>query len=454
MKEIRINISLYIIIPIIFAGMTVLATLLSYRLTVYYIQQGGKPGWPVAFWGTMLAFFALISGLLIVKFLVDPVKRFVDQTQSLGLVANLDPEIEQSSGQDDDMLRFSRVFDQVTELLSKVEARELFPDIIGQSRAMRGVFNQIMKVAPTDSTVLILGETGTGKELVARSIHKHSLRLEKPFVAINCAAIPEGLLESELFGYEKGAFTGANQRKTGKLELANHGTVFLDEIGDMPLNIQAKILRALEEHEIERIGGIHPIKVNLRFIAATNKDLAKMVDQGLFRQDLYYRLNVFTIYLPPLRERREDIPLLAEKFMDKASPGTRISSSALQIMMAYDWPGNVRELENTIQSASLMATAGEVKPVHLPAAVAVAAGWQNKPGSPAGINKKSDLDLAGDQNLDERLRQMEISMIVEALSRTGGVQIRAAELLGIKERSLWHRLKKYQIDVSAFKSRQ
>ncbi len=463
MKDIRFNISLYVIIPIIFAGMTVLATLLSYRLTIYYIQQGGRAGWPVAFWGTVLSLFALVSGLLIVKFLIDPVKRFVDQTRTMGVVGRLDPDTDKPSGKDDDMLRFSRVFDQVTELLSKVEARELFPDIIGQSRAMRGVFNHIMKVAPTDSTVLILGETGTGKELVARSIHKHSPRHEKAFVAINCAAIPEGLLESELFGYEKGAFTGANQRKIGKLELANNGTVLLDEIGDMPLNIQAKVLRVLEEQEIERIGGIHPVKVNLRVIAATNKDLAKMVDQGLFRQDLYYRLNVFTIFLPPLRERREDIPLLAEKFIEKSRPGTKISSAALQIMMTYEWPGNVRELENTIESACLMADS-EVQPHHLPAAVAaVAATWPDiqvssePPEDPDPEDSQpaaSVEDLARNQNLDQRLRQIEISMIVEALARTGGVQIRAAELLGIKERSLWHRLKKYQIDVSAFKARR
>ncbi len=456
MKDIRFNISLYVIIPIIFAGMTVLATLLAYRLTLYYIQEGGRPGWPVAFWGTLLAFFALISGLLIVKFLIDPVKRFVDQTQTMGVVSSLDPETENQANKDDDMLRFSRVFDQVTELLSKVEARELFPEIIGQSKAMRGVFNQIMKVAPTDSTVLILGETGTGKELVARSIHKHSRRNDKPFVAINCAAIPEGLLESELFGYEKGAFTGASQRKIGKLELANNGTVFLDEIGDMPLNVQAKVLRALEEQEIERIGAMNPVKVNLRLIAATNKDLSKMVDQGIFRRDLYYRLNVFTIYLPPLRERREDIALLAEKFIEKSSPGTRISSSAFQIMMAYDWPGNVRELENSIESACLMA-GSEIKPHHLPAAVASSI-WPNVNNKPsASENLISDRrvvpDLGTDQNLDEQLRQIEISMIVDALSKTGGVQIRAAKLLGIKERSLWHRLKKYEIDVSAFKSK-
>lgn len=447
MKDIRFNISLYVLIPAIFTGLTVLATVLAYSITVYYIQQGEQAGWPVAFWGTILAFFSLVSGILIVKFLIDPVKRFVKRTQTMGVVGKLNHDTNESLVIEDDMLRFNRVFEQVTELLGKVEARELFPDIIGQSRAMRGVFNQIMKVASTDSTVLILGETGTGKELIAKSIHKHSARRGKVFVAINCAAIPEGLLESELFGYEKGAFTGANQRKIGKLELANEGTVFLDEIGDMPLNVQAKVLRALEEQEIERVGGMHPVKVDLRFIAATNKDLSKMVDQGLFRQDLYYRLNVFTIYLPPLRDRKEDIPLLAENFIEKSNPGTSISSAALQILMTYDWPGNVRELENTIESASLMAEV-EVQPQHLPAVIVKPPSTHNQGRELRGY----ELQDSANQNLDAQLRQIEKKMIIEALKKTDGVQIRAAQLLGIKERSLWHRLKKYQIDASIFKT--
>ncbi len=341
------------------------------------------------------------------------------------------------------------VFDQVTELLSKVEARQLFPDIIGQSKVMRGVLNQIVKVAPKDSTVLITGETGTGKELIARSIHQHSKRQDYPFVAINCAAIPEGLLESELFGHEKGAFTGANTKKPGKFELADRGTLFLDEIGDMPLETQAKVLRAIEENTIERVGAIKPIKVNVRFIAATNRNLEKMVESSLFRQDLYYRLNVFSILLPPLRQRREDIPLFAEKFLNEMGKDLHISSEALQLLMANDWPGNVRELRNALESAAVLAE-NRILPANLP--VSIDRG--RRISGSAMHSKKSPSETHGsgnDSNLDMRIKNFERSSIVDALRQSGGVQIKAAMILGIKERSLWHRIKKYQINIADFK---
>ena len=298
-----------------------------------------------------------------------------------------------------------------------------------------------MKVAPTDSTVLIIGETGTGKELVANSIHKHSLRQGNAFIAINCAAIPEGLLESELFGHEKGAFTGADSRKPGKFELAHDGTLFLDEIGDMPLETQAKVLRALEERKVERLGSVESTQVNVRFIAATNKQLPEIVKTGQFRQDLYYRLNVFAVYLPPLRERREDIPLLAEHFLQAAAETKRLSSSTIQSLMAYDWPGNVRELQNAIQSSALMA--GKViDPVHLPSFITQT--WHQPAPLPV-------FEAARDQDMDSQLQELEKRMILHALGRSQGIQKNAASLLGIKERSLWHRLKKYDIDASSFK---
>ena len=215
----------------------------------------------------------------------------------------------------DDLEQITNVFDNVANILSSVEAKELFPDIIGSSASMRNIFTQITKVAPTDSTVLISGESGTGKELIAESIYSHSMRKGKPFVKINCVAIPEGLLESELFGHEKGSFTGAISQKKGKFEIANGGTIFLDEIGDMPLTTQAKLLRVLQEKEFERVGGTTPIRVDVRFIAATNKNLPQNIKEGSFRDDLYFRLNVFSISLPPLRERREDILLLANFFL-------------------------------------------------------------------------------------------------------------------------------------------
>ena len=219
------------------------------------------------------------------------------------------------------------------------------------------------------STVLILGETGTGKELISKSIHEHSPRQGKPFVAINCAAIPSGLLESELFGHEKGAFTGADHRKLGKFEIASGGTVFLDEIGDMPLETQAKVLRVIQESHIERVGGIHPIPVDLRFIAATNKDLLQMVEAGKFRQDLFYRMHVFSIYVPPLRERKEDIADLSTEFLRKLGKNLAISPETHRMLQAYDLPGNVRELHNVLESASVLA-ATVIEPKHLPSYLA------------------------------------------------------------------------------------
>ncbi|BBO66990.1 hypothetical protein DSCA_09200 [Desulfosarcina alkanivorans] len=447
MKDIRFNISLYVLIPVIFAGIAILSIIVTYNTTTFYLSKSMDPQWPVFGWGVLLIAFTLICGLLIVKFMIDPVKRFVIRTKDLGVVKNVHTTARIASA-DDDMGRFAMVFDQVTELLGKVEARQLFPDIVGQSKVMRGVFNQIVKVAPRESTVLLTGETGTGKELIARSIHQHSKRQDHPFIAINCAAIPEGLLESELFGHEKGAFTGANTRKPGKLELADGGTLFLDEIGDMPLETQAKVLRAIEENTIERVGAIKPITVDVRFIAATNRNLEKMAENGLFRQDLFYRLNVFSILLPPLRHRREDIPLLAEKFLNQRKKDLSISSEALQLLMTNDWPGNVRELKNALESAAVLAD-DKILPVHLPFSLK-----RNGAISGTTINTNETLsDAAGEKvDLDRRIKDYERRMIADALRQSGGVQVKAAALLGIKERSLWHRIKKHQIDIADFKT--
>jgi transcriptional regulator with GAF, ATPase, and Fis domain len=444
MKDIRFNVSLYISVPVIFAGIALLSTLATYNITFFYLDNGQDPTWPVAFWGTVLIFLTIVCGLLIVRFLIKPMERFAVKTESLG-VKKENGQAMVRAYRHDEMSRYTRIFDQVTELLTKVEAVQLFPDIVGQSKGMRSVFNQIMKVAPTDSTVLILGETGTGKELIAKSIHNHSQRSDKPFVAINCAAIPEGLLESELFGHEKGAFTGADARKIGKFEAANSGTIFLDEIGDMPLGTQAKLLRVIQESLLERVGGTRPIKVNIRFIAATNQELAAMSEKGTFRQDLFFRLNVFPINLPPLRDRKEDIPLLIERFLKNLNKKQSIAPDTLQLLYNYDWPGNVRELHNAVESASVLA-ADAIRPAHLPYAI---------------TQKYTDLDqqtraTSSNQeiNLDNRIQLLEKGMIIDALKRTNGIQSQAAKILGIKERSLWHRVKKFEIDPSLFKDNE
>jgi len=452
MKDIRFNISLYIIVPVIFAGIAILSIIVTYNTTTYYLAKSMAPLWPVVMWGVVLIAFTLICGLLIVKFLIDPVKRFVRKTKALEVVRSL-PVPSVPNRVDDDMGKFAMVFDQVTELLSKVEARQLFPRIVGQSKAMRGVLNQIVKVAPEETTVLLIGETGTGKELIAQNIHRHSNRQDKPFVAINCAAIPEGLLESELFGYEKGAFTGAGSKKPGKFELADGGTLFLDEIGDMPLNTQAKVLRAIEENTIERVGAVKPIKINVRFIAATNRNLDKMVASDLFRQDLFYRLNVFSIMLPPLRNRREDIPLLADKLLNEMGKPMHVSSETLQLLMNHDWPGNVRELKNVLESSTVLSENDTITPSTLPFAFsrAVTGDLRANPDPEAPLPSLSSKGPENNFALDERIKKFERGLIVDALIQTEGVQVKAAALLGIKERSLWHRIKKYNIKIADFK---
>ncbi len=320
------------------------------------------------------------------------------------------------------------------------------------SRAMAEVMHLIERAAPTDSTVLVMGESGVGKELVAEAIHTQSSRKHRPFVRLNCAAIPETLLESELFGYERGAFTGAQARKPGKFELADGGTLLLDEIGDMTLATQAKILRVLQSREVERVGGTTPIHVDVRIIASTNKDLLKSVRDGLFRDDLYFRLNVITIQVPPLRERREEIPALVDFFLAEANQRLgrtikRASSDALAALMAYDWPGNIRELKNAIERAAVV-TDGEV----------VTLAGLPQPIRPAGIGLVAGVasqqwEAPGAMSLDEKIAQLERAFVIEALSRTGGVQAQAARLLGITERSIWHLVKKHRIEVEKIKER-
>jgi len=437
-KQTRFRISLHIIIPIIFAGFASLAAILVFRVIQYAIRHGLDSTWPI-FWSVIIIVTsALISGLLVTRLILRPVEKFVKRAQELPAMVTPSPNVGSDQGTPrDDMEHFTQVFEQVTDVLSKVEAQQHFPKIIGQDRNIRGVFNQILRVAPTDSTVLISGDSGTGKELVATSIYEHR---DKPFIKLNCVAIPEGLLESELFGHEKGAFTGANGKKLGKFEMANGGTIFLDEIADMPLTTQAKILRALQEKEFERVGGTDSIKVDVRFIAATNKDITRMVKEGEFREDLYYRLNVISIYLPPLRERKRDIPLLVDHFLKNAPKPAQVSSGALELLMAYSWPGNVRELQNTIERAAVMSD-GLIQPSHVP------------PHIVGDLESQMVMpSLSEGVSLNVRLREIEKGMMIQALRKTRGVQARAAELLGLTQRSMWHKVRKHNIDVQSFKN--
>ena len=444
MRHSRFYISLYIIIPFIITGLTILAAILSFRITKYSLAHGADPAQPVFWFAIVISIIAFVTGFTLVRFILKPVERFVEKARKLASIS----DERTADGKDwsiDKIEQFTSVFDRVTSVLSRMDARHFFPDIIGESLAIRGLLGLIKKVAPTDSTVLILGESGTGKELVATSIFENSDRKNKPFIKLNCAAIPEELLESELFGHEKGAFTGATKFKPGKFDMAHRGTIFLDEIGDMPLNLQSKILRVIQEKEFYRVGGSSTIKVDVRFIASTNKNLEKMVQEGSFREDLYYRLNVFTLHMPPLRERKEDIPLLVDYFLQNLSDKkVEISSVALQILMVYPWPGNIRELKNVVESAAVIAENGYIEPAQLP-------------GKITGVFNNSETNeiiLPVNLPLDDRLNEIEKSMIIEALRKTGGVQVRATELLGINQRSLWHRIKKHSIDVKSIKNNE
>lgn len=337
-------------------------------------------------------------------------------------------------------LERQRLLDENVALKSKLQEEFSFFNIIGTSHEMREVFEQVSRVASTDTTILIRGESGTGKELVAKAIHYNSPRSDKPFIRVNCAAIPENLIESEFFGFEKGAFTGAVKPKKGRFELADKGTIFLDEVGDLSMMTQVKLLRVLQEQEFERVGGTETIKVDVRLIAATNQDLEHLMGTGEFRDDLYYRLNVFSIFLPPLRERKTDILLLADHFMLKygrkhRKPVKRISTPAIDMLMRYHWPGNVRELENCIERSVLVCEDQVIHSYHLPPTLQTAESSNTTPR----------------MSLDEAVASYEKELIQDALKSTNGNKARAARLLNSTERIIGYKIEKYDIDVKRFK---
>lgn len=349
---------------------------------------------------------------------------------------------------DEVMFTIDRLFErqrltrEVRSLREQVGKRDPGERIIGISPAMQEVYKMIGRVAGTESTVLISGETGTGKELVAQTIHSNSTYRSGPLIKVNCAALPETLLENELFGHEKGSYTGATEMRRGRFELAHKGSIFLDEVGEMSLNIQRKFLRVLQEREIERVGGTVAIKVDTRVIAATNRRLEDEVAEGRFRQDLYYRLNVITIHLPPLRERKEDIPLLVEHFLDKhrysdSDKPARISSEALQMIEQYVWPGNVRELENTIERAVVMAQGGVLTSHHIIF---------------SGRSERSKIvDVARMLREQAPLRaivaEAEKLAIIEALEQANGDRSKAAATLGINRQQLYSRMRDYGLSA-------
>jgi len=340
---------------------------------------------------------------------------------------------------DDLIIRINRIFEMQTVRARcaslEERCRQEHQEIIGESGAIRKIFSLINQIGPTDSTVLINGESGTGKELAANALHRASRRADKPYIRINCAAIPDGLLESEFFGHEKGAFTGAHAKKLGRFELADGGTLLLDEIGDLPLGLQAKLLRVIEEGECERLGGTRTIKVDVRLLCSTAKDLKEEADAGRFRQDLLYRLSVIPLRLPALRERVEDVPLLVNHFLHgfsrKRGMALSLSDEAMQCLLCYDFPGNVRELKNIIERVSVLSPGPVIIPEDMPA----------------------DLRSTGLQNngttmlLSEAMAKAEKQYIVNALHQSGGNRTRAAGALGISRKNLWEKMKQHRIEV-------
>jgi Nif-specific regulatory protein len=334
------------------------------------------------------------------------------------------------------------LMDENLRLQEELATRFSPSNIIGKSRAMQSVYDLIATVCKSDATVLVRGESGVGKELVAHAIHYNSLRRKKPFIKVNCAALPETIIESELFGHEKGAFTGAVQQRKGRFELASGGTIFLDEIGDFSPTTQIKLLRVLQEREFERVGGTATIKSDVRIITATNRDLEAMIADGTFRQDLYYRLNVFSIHVPPLKARKTDIPLLADFFVERYSKANmrsikRISTPAIDMLMAYHWPGNVRELENCLERAVLLSNDDVIHGHHLPPTLQTA--------------EASGTSFTG--TLSERVERFEREMILDALKSARGNMAKAARELGVTERVMGLRVKRFDIDYRRFRGR-
>jgi Nif-specific regulatory protein len=380
-------------------------------------------------------------GALAVDLRFKPERDFDSSVKFFGIVSSMIAQALAVQRQVEEERR--RLLDENTHLRQELRERYDFSNIIGTSGPTRQMYEQVAQVAQTNTTVLIRGESGTGKELIAHAIHYNSLRAKKPFVKVSCAALPETLIESELFGYEKGAFTGAAARKKGRFEMAEGGTLFLDEIGDINLSTQVKLLRVLQEREFERLGGTDTVRVNVRMIAATNKDMEKAIADGTFREDLYYRLNVFTIFVPPLRDRKADMLLLADHFLEKFSREhgkviKRISTPAIDMLMSYHWPGNVRELENALERSVLVCDGAVIHGHHLPPSLQTA----DASGTVTRVTLK------------DAVAAFERDLIQDALKTTRGNRAKAARLLDTTERILNYKVRGHSIDPRRFKSHE
>ncbi len=452
----QIKISLYIIIPFIWGMVSVFAYILAFQLSSFF-SKSDYAGVIYYFTGILLFFGSSLIGYVLLKTVLKPTEDLLERLKKRELCSIASNSLKDQNGITnkksaarrgffgDELGEFREVFGKIAIGSDISDLQEQFPGIIFQSREMAYVLEQVLKVAPSNASVLILGQSGTGKELIADAIYEKSKRNNSPFIKINCGAISPGLLESELFGHEKGAFTGATATHKGCFERADKGTLFLDEIGELPPEVQVKLLRVLQNGEFQRVGGQKTFTVDVRIISATNRILEKDVALGTFREDLFYRLNVFNIDLPPLSRRSDDIALLASHFAGKN--GKEISEPAMQLLKSCDWKGNIRELENKISRACICSHDRTVLVENdFDLKKDMAASRDNLSFSPE-LQSADSLKF----DLTTELNRIEINYIVDALKKNNGVQARAAEFLGITPRSLWNRIKKFEIDVGDFK---
>ncbi len=453
-----IKISIYFLVPFIWSMFSILSYIISFQMAVKF-QDISR--FSLVHFSTMLLLFCLCFaiGFVLLKIVLKPTEELVDRLRETA-DNNVTRQVQDSKKEkklsesryrlfSDELGEYRKVFAKVAKGLELETLQEQFPGITFKSRELAYVLQQVLRVASSNTNVLILGQSGTGKELIADAVQEKSLRKEHPFIKINCGAISPGLLESELFGHEKGAFTGAVSVHKGCFERADKGTLFLDEVGDMPLDVQVKLLRVLQNGEFQRVGGQKTFKVDVRIIAATNKDLEFLVSQGKFREDLFYRLNVFNINIPPLKNRADDIEPLARYFAQKA--GKQISDETISFLKIHEWKGNIRELENKIEKAGICCETDLLTPESFDFQKFNLLASNEENILNIDIEKNLSVVDWNNFNLDEELSRLEINFITLALEKNNGIQARAAEYLGIKPRSLWNRVKKFNIDINIYK---
>ncbi len=452
-----VKLSIYFLVPFIWGMVSVFTYVVSFQLSTKLNNSihADLIHYSALFF---LFSFSFVIGYILLKFVLKPTEELLARIQKKNLQAGTEskenlaktdgnkPSVGGNKFFSDELDEYRKAFGKIAIGYDIEALQHQFPNIIFESREMAYVLEQVLKVAPSNASVLILGQSGTGKELIADAVHGKSPRTGFPFVKINCGAISPGLLESELFGHEKGAFTGAVAVHQGCFERADKGTLFLDEVGELPGEVQVKLLRVLQNGEFQRVGGHKTFKVDVRIIAATNKDLERLVRQGQFREDLFYRLNVFNLNIPPLGNRTNDLELLIKHFTKKS--GKTISDAAVSFLKQYEWQGNIRELENKIEKAVICSETDILDKKDFDFQEANLSPFQE-----VAEQKKKTIELDKNKNfdLDKQMQNIEIDYIVEALRQNNGIQARAAEMLGIKPRSLWNRIKKFDINVAAYK---